>query len=378
MTLDQIVLSRQVNSGQNYDTYYVYDAFGNLSYVLPPLASDNLTNITDAGSMMKNYAYLYKYDKYQRCISKKIPGCEPIYYVYDKADQLIFSQDGEQRTKSEWTFTIPDALGRPALAGVCKNTLSYTADPLATAVVKATYNTSRTNLANSYTITGVTLSTPSILSANYYDSYAFMGITEIPNNANTQYNAETGYATRYTTGYKGLLTGTATAQIASSGAVSSTYLYSIMYYDNRGRLIQTKSNNHLTGGIEKEYIAYNFTGQPTKKKHIHAATGKTTQTEVYAYTYDHAGRLLKTTHQLNSGTTVTLASNTYDELGRLKTNQKHTHANLKTTYGYNVRSWTKTIASPLFTQTLYYNEAYGIHGKQYNGNISAMTWKVGS
>ncbi len=32
--------------------------------------------------------------------------------------------------------------------------------------------------------------------------------------------------------------------------------------------------------------------------------------------------------------------------------------------------------SPLFSQTLYYNESYGGSVKQYNGNISAMSWKT--
>ena len=45
------------------------------------------------------------------------------------------------------------------------------------------------------------------------------------------------------------------------------------------------------------------------------------------------------------------------------------------TYAYNVRSWTKSITSPLFSETLYYNESYGGSVKQYNGNISAMSWK---
>ncbi|MDR1718135.1 MAG: RHS repeat-associated core domain-containing protein, partial [Prevotella sp.] len=111
---------------------------------------------------------------------------------------------------------------------------------------------------------------------------------------------------------------------------------------------------------------------------MHQATGKNTQTEVYAYTYDHAGRLLTTTHQLTDGATVKpqviLAENTYDDLGRLKTNKKGGQANLNTTYAYNVRSWTKSITSPLFTETLYYNESYGGSVKQYNGNISAMSW----
>ena len=117
---------------------------------------------------------------------------------------------------------------------------------------------------------------------------------------------------------------------------------------------------------------------PTGKKHIHLATGKTTQTEVYAYTYDHAGRLTKETHQLNGGTLVNLAENTYDELGRLKTNMKGGRSTFTSTYAYNIRAWIKSIAGLLFTQTLYYNESYGGSPKLYSGNISAMSWKLPS
>ncbi|GAB6009972.1 DUF6443 domain-containing protein, partial [Dysgonomonas reticulitermitis] len=376
--LGQVVLTRQINEGKRYDTNYIYDSYGNLKAVLPPEASDRLLNSsnwieTDANLMQ--YAYLYKYDDRNRCIAKKIPGCEWNYYVYDKADRLIFSQDGEQYNKSpkEWTFTIPDAFGRVVLTGTCTNSLDYSANPLGNIVVKATYNTGRTNPANSYTVTGVTLSAATVLSVNFYDGYEFLGITGVPNTADTQYTTETGYGVCYGDHQaankhknKGLLTGTLTAQMNADGTTGTTYLYSVMYYDNRARLIQTKSNNHLAGGLEKEYIAYNFTGQPTQRKHVHQATGKTTQTEVYTYTYDHAGRLLTTKHKLNTAAEVTLAENSYDELGRLKTNKKGGQANLNSTYAYNVRSWTKSINSPLFVENLDYT---------YNGNIKWMDWK---
>ncbi|MFV0329755.1 MAG: DUF6443 domain-containing protein [Dysgonomonas sp.] len=390
--LGQVILTRQINAGGVYDTNYIYDSYGNLRAVLPPEASDRLLSSSawlETDATLKQYAYLYKYDTRNRCIAKKIPGCEWVYYVYDKADRLIFTQDGEQRTKGEWLFSIPDALGRTVLTGTAKNIFDYTTNPLGTMVVNATWAKAN-NAYKGYTIIGVTITNPTILSANYYDNYEFMGLNTIPENTdnNFKYIAEAGYGTWYGTDYtdankyknKGMLTGTLTAQMNFDGTVSTAYLYSVMYYDTKKQLIQTKSNSHLTGGIEKEYIAYNFTGQPTQRKHIHSATGKNTQTEVYTYTYDHAGRLLTTTHQLTDGTTVkpqvTLAENTYDELGRLKTNKKGGVAGTLATYAYNVRSWTKSITSPLFSQTLYYNESYGSSTKQYNGNISAMNWLV--
>ena len=208
-------------------------------------------------------------------------------------------------------------------------------------------------------------------------------MAEVLNNTDTQYNTESGYGACYGDHQaankwknKGLLTGTLTAQMNPDGTVSSTYLYSVMYYDYRNRLIQSKGNNALAGGLEKEYIAYDFMNNPTGKKHIHSASGKTTQTEVYVNTYDHAERLTKTTHQLNGGTIATIAENSYDELGRLKTNKKGGLANLNATYAYNIRSWIKSISNPLFAENLFYNESYGGSVKRYDGNISAMNWTV--
>ncbi len=148
-----------------------------------------------------------------------------------------------------------------------------------------------------------------------------------------------------------------------------------MYYDHQSRIVQAKSSNHLSGGLEKEYLCYNFTGQPLKRKHIHSAKDKPTQSEVYDYAYDHAGRLLKTVHQLNDGPSVTLVDNEYDEFGRLKCNRRNGNPNLKTEYAYNVRSWTKEIRGLLFNQRVYYTDGVGV--PCYNGNISSMTWKTG-
>ncbi len=371
--LDQLVLSRQIDNGVNFDTYYVYDDFGNVGYVLPPLAVDSLASFIDTDVIMKKYAYVYKYDKYKHCISKRLPGCDPIYYVYDRADRVILTQDAEQRKTNEWLFTIPDAYGRVVLTGLCKNsTLNYAAtDPIGASVVRATYVSARTTLKNSYAITGYSFAEMTILSANFYDNYSFIGITEVPT-ADTQYNAESGYNTRYTGGYMGLLTGTVNAQLSSSG-VGTTYLYSVMYYDNRGRVIQTKSNNHL-GGTEKEYVSYDFMGQPLSRKQVHGIPNKNTYTEDYLYTYDLSERLTKITHQVTEITIAgvknvkpltTLVQNTYDALGRLQLSKPNGASNLGTTYTYNVRSWIKKINNPHFVENLTYD---------YGGNIQQQEW----
>ena len=109
--------------------------------------------------------------------------------------------------------------------------------------------------------------------------------------------------------------------------------------------------------------------------HTHTASGKTTRTEVYTYTYDHADRISKVRHSLG-GTSITLYDATYDNFGRLLTKQYHGTSINKLTYAYNLRSWLTGISGTCFTQNLYYNT--GVGTAKYNGSISSMTWKSGN
>ncbi|WP_168770365.1 hypothetical protein [Bacteroides faecichinchillae] len=105
--------------------------------------------------------------------------------------------------------------------------------------------------------------------------------------------------------------------------------------------------------------------------------GADTRTEVYTHTYDQGERLLRTTYQLDNDAVVTLVNNTYDEVGRLKSDGRNGNAKLKTEYAYNIRSWTKSITGTLFSQTLNYQEAITGNTPCYNGNISSMSWQSG-
>ena len=109
--------------------------------------------------------------------------------------------------------------------------------------------------------------------------------------------------------------------------------------------------------------------------HTHTASGKTTRTEVYTYTYDHADRISKVRHSLG-GTSITLYDATYDNFGRLLTKQYHGTSTNKLTYTYNLRSWLTGISGTRFTQNLYYNT--GVGTAKYNGSISNITWKSGN
>lgn len=119
-------------------------------------------------------------------------------------------------------------------------------------------------------------------------------------------------------------------------------------------------------------------GRMTKSKHTHTATGHTTHTQCGVYTYDNWDRLLTHTHQMDGASAITLASNTYDGIGRLITNSRNGTTNLSTSRSYNVRSWLKTLTNNKFSETLFYNTTRSGSSMPacWNGNISSMEWTL--
>ena len=190
------------------------------------------------------------------------------------------------------------------------------------------------------------------------------------NSTGTSYGLPTGQFTKDTFGYgRGSLTGSAVTVFGSS-----TKIYKAFYYDIKGRMTKSVQNN-LLSGYDITSTVYTFSDKPSGVTHTHTASGKTTRTEVYTYTYDHADRISKVQHSLG-GTAIALYDATYDNFGRLLTKLYHGTNTNKLTYAYNLRSWLTGISGTCFTQNLYYNT--GVGTAKYNGSISSMTWKSGN
>ena len=320
--MGHVVLTRQMKGSETHDTYYVYDDKSNLCFVLQPMYQSSAN--------LDLYAFQYKYDGRNRCIWKKLPGAGYMEMVYDNADRLVFSQDGNQRalTSGNWTYYKYDGLNRLTEQGTCTNKVT----------------TSGTN----------------VLVQHFYDSYAFRSQAGF-NNSNFPDDASGNG--------KGALTASVATVLGSSNKIYTAY-----YYDIKGRVVKTVQSNPL-GGYDVAATVYTFTNKPATVTHTHTASGKTTRTEVYTYSYNHADRLLKVEHTLG-GTKITLADYAYDNLGRLQSKSLHGSATNKLTYAYNVRGWLTGISGSKFTQNLYYNTGTGT--AKYNGSISSMTWKAGN
>ena len=379
---DSLILSRSINDMEIADTYYVYDTYGNLCFVLPPEMSAKLSaysnnTIPTNDVNISDLCYLYNYDHRNRCVAKKLPGCEPVYYVYDRNNLLVYSQDGNLRDQGKWTYNAYDNLGRLAYTAVVNDnrtreqlqaSLMHTSPRVAFAGANGTvfgYTASRENIT-----------TNSILSVNYYDNYDF-----IINFANDSlaYRNMTGYDSKYTgliaaQSAKGLLTGTATRVLGDT-----TMLVKSLYYDCHGNVIQSHENNAL-GGYEHDYYHLTFTGKPLAVRHEHS-TGTAHHVDINTMTYDAMERLLTTT-VTHDGEQVDVISNTYDDLGRLAS-QSCLNNQQTTTYSYNIRNWITQIYAgidahsfPVMKQSLHYADAVTGSTPCFNGNISAMDWNT--
>src|SRR5690606_32762401 len=110
---DRTVLKRAwLSETEAHDTYYVYDDFGDLRYVVPPAVTATVFTQTDA--VFDQYIYGYRYDARRRLVMRKIPGKGWEYLIYNKNNQMVAIQDAVQRSKrpQEWTVTQYDGLGR--------------------------------------------------------------------------------------------------------------------------------------------------------------------------------------------------------------------------------------------------------------------------
>lgn len=368
----RVVMTRQ---GNGYDTYYIYDDHGRLCYVLPPMAVDgmhNTGNYPDSHTLLQQYAYLYKYDDRGNCIGKRLPGCKSIQLIYDRANRLVMSQDGNQQSGSLWTITKYDALSRVLY--------TYEANPLRSPGDLRQYCKEKLFVeerADSYTAwpgMGYTLrillpaaNDYRLLTVNYYDDYSFLYI-EGTAASQLAYRSKEGYGAAYSSA-KGLLTGTQVFDLTDR----SKYAITVYYYDEYGNPVQTRTR-HVSGDYEMTYAQCDLSGNILKSYTEHLdSRGRLSVSESVENTYDRSGRLTRTDYAVNDSLSTDWRYE-YDELGRISGKSIDgglTHAK----YRYNLQGWITRIEDVDFVQNLYYESFMGNYGKvRYNGNISAMNW----
>ncbi|MBT1707601.1 RHS repeat-associated core domain-containing protein [Fulvivirgaceae bacterium PWU5] len=273
---------------QTADTYYIYDDFGLLRFVLQPELVKVLTSGTapqaPTTGQLTSFAFQYRYDVRRRMIEKRVPGAQVIYMVYDARDRIVLTQDGRQRAAGQWMFSKYDELNRPVLTGLMDTAGGVTREQMQTEVMRHFGNNSQSeqfvgNVAGNmfgytnktypvHTTAGVA-DPHKCLSVSYYDSYDYRTLWPGDYAYHTDALQGTANGVTYTQpteargDARGATTGTM-VRVLDEDRVwplqSFTWLKTAMYYDNKLRVIQTVGDNYR-GGVDRQSTVYDFPGK---------------------------------------------------------------------------------------------------------------------
>ncbi|MEX0273997.1 MAG: DUF6443 domain-containing protein [Flavobacteriaceae bacterium] len=314
--LGRVVLKRTYSgSEEKHDTYYVYDKFGSLSYVLSPEMDATSASLASLQTALDDLGYQYKYDKRNRLVEKKIPGKGWEYIVYNSLDQPILTQDALQRGSNEWLFTKYDAFGRIVYTGIYDHGASADQGQMQAALdahyTGGTPNVYETKQAtqgsyNYYSNDAFPNTGLEVLTVQYYDNYTFDtdGLV-IPTGPIVGQNLASST--------KGLATGSKVKVLETS---PGDWITTINVYDSKGRTIYVASKNSFlnTTDISESLLA--FDGKVLQTEAAHTRTGYDPITTTDFFFYDNVGRLIGQ-NQMLGGDTKTLYENHYDELGQM-------------------------------------------------------------
>jgi RHS repeat-associated protein len=409
-------------------TYYVYDELERLRFVLQPLAVDNIQpSWTISATIADELCFRYEYDEDGRNIIKKVPGSGEVRMVYDQWDRVVLTQDANLRQTNKWLFTKYDQLNRPVMTGFYTNATQVTL-----AAMQTLLNTQNMGRYEDYTPAGSppmytlnqsfpVVTYPDVLTLTYYDHYDWTnGVPAVFRTFDASFSTlfytpdktvwPFALPMTVSNNIRGMVTGTIVR------VPNVTMLATTNFYDDKGRIIQTKAEN-ITGGCNITTTQYDFSGKPivTVVKQDKAGTNAQTQTLVTRMEYDHQGRMVKLEKKaasslVNSGTMpanyVVVAQNAYDELGKLKTktigNKKDPATGnyynprqplQELVYDYHIRGWLlgmnrdylvtegQTSDGKYFGFELGFDKLANKTGENFNGsgqfsgNVAGMIWK---
>ncbi|KUG06364.1 leucine-rich repeat domain-containing protein [Solirubrum puertoriconensis] len=398
LVLKQVGLNGTLTQGptQWLKTYYVYDDFGRLRAVLPPkavqLIRQNHWQLTGAG--VERLLFRYHYDAQGRLVEKKVPDQDGYQYtVYDALDRPVLTQDVAQRTRGEWTATKYDALGRVVYAALTRfPELSGTPQQVHTALQDQAASATRLNEEPSGTATLTRAyysnaafprlkATDQLLTVAYYDHYDF----NRDGQADAQYAAPTaaqlgGEVPQADARVTGMVTRSLVRVLGVAETEPGAWLTTTTFFDDKARPVQVQSTN-TRGGQDVVTTRYDFAGQALGSYATHQGPNHAELAVRESHRYDHAGRLLETTQQVDDQPAVTLAAHRYNELGQLE--RKDLGNGLQTLdYRYNIRGWLTQLNNPdapldgtgdVFALSLHYD--CGFQAPQFNGNIAGQTWR---
>ncbi|MBM6499722.1 DUF6443 domain-containing protein [Flavobacterium macrobrachii] len=392
----RVVLKRTYEENKAHDTYYVYDAYGNLTYVVPPLVDAKLAVTAD---ILNSLCYQYKYDHRNRLVEKKLPGKQWEFIVYNNQDMVVATGPALHPmggTATVWLISKYDIFGRVVYSG-WSTQKPRTSQGRKQLVDEMTTDWSEQRTSNTTTLNGVAMnythstlpSVEHLLTITYYDDYNYAGAPTSFERVEDQVLLEQA---------KSLTTGTWTRVLTREDETYGELAYQL--YDLKSRVVRSYKQGGIHDGFTQIDTKLDFVGKPlytvTTHKRKNADDLLTVRDE---YEYNEQDRLVVHLHKINGEQVRLLAKNEYDNLGQLMNKRvggedvTNFEGLQKVDYNYNIRGWLRSInnvssldehgdALDLFAFKINYNQVENnidYEGQAlYNGNISETYWRTGS
>lgn len=387
-----LIVKRNYNKGEKYDTYYVYDTYGNLTYVIPPMVD---VERVDQG-LLNNMCYQYIYDLRNRLVIKKLPGKRREYIAYNSQDKPVAVGPTDYPFGSEtlkgWLITKYDIFGRVAYTGWNQ----VPADDFETSRITVEGYVAGNGWYESYVNTPTTIDDidlnytndipPNnkfeVLTINYYDSYVYHKVNSIPVPIGVE-------GEPVLNNQKGLPTESWARVLTDPSQASGNWNF--IFYDRKARPIRTKLMNYL-GGFTQIDSKLDFLGKTdyslTQHKRVDTDNLLTVLDD---YSYTDEERLSLHTQKVNNTDLENIVANVYDEFGQLvgKDVGGTSSPLQKVSLNYNIRGWLLGIndinnlsigtdPDDLFSFSIHYNNSPNNVGSTlqplYNGNIAETSW----
>jgi hypothetical protein len=246
------------------------------------------------------------------------------------------TQDANMRNANKWMVTKYDVLNRPVETGLLVSSTNFLShrNAAATSIDYPSITSGYEQLT--YTAYDSYNTLPAVgLSATYLTTW------------NSNFTATNNDVYPYpqmptqSTAVKGMVTWTKVKVLNSS----SDFIYTVMIYDDKGRVIQTQTKSDVTGGVDVATTQYSWAGQPLVIVQKQEVTGTNAQTHtlVTKMEYDDLGRVKEVKKKINADAEKSIARNEYDKLGQLKNKKLANYYNGSTletlNYDYNIRGW---------------------------------------
>jgi RHS repeat-associated protein len=309
-------------------TYYVYDDFNRLRFIITPKAvewlSNNGWNFQNNLTVIDELCFWNEYDKRGRFIRRKSPGGAVAETVYDARDRVVYQQTGNLRDANQWLLNLYDSQDRVVATGLVSGTgktrsilqaevdqINFLNSPISLSVVI------NNGVQHTLLVKGAPISNAQgvyALSINYYDHYNYPGVKTFNSQINFNNTVETNKMIEFSQSFStlGLLTGSLT-RVLDNG---DKFLTKTTFYDIDGNAIQTHTET-IKNTTDVTSVQFDYSGDVRSTHSVHTSNfGSLVIVEKNSL--DKLGRVLEVKQSLNGSPDKSIVKYQYNELGSVK------------------------------------------------------------